>query len=62
MDEPESMGALTMPVREGLDNLISSSTAPAAARWREKRIQREPPQYLDDFQPGAEEGCLKLLK
>ena len=22
MDEPESMGALTMPVREGLDNLI----------------------------------------
>ena len=22
MDEPESMGAITMPVREGLDNLV----------------------------------------
>src|ERR671937_641237 len=49
MDEPESMGALTMPVREGLDNLVfvincnlqrldgpvrtSSGSIPSSRRW-----------------------------
>ena len=44
MDEPESMGALTMPVREKLDNLIFvDQLQPAAPRWPGARQRQDHP-------------------